>query len=196
MSKAERTRRLIVEKTAPIFNTKGYAGTSMSDLTQATGLTKGAIYGNFENKDEVALEAFRFNMKQITSAITELMDSRKGSWEKLMAFPEYYDTVFTQHGLATGCPIVNTAPEVDDTHPVLSQAVNEAIRQWDTAIQRLVAQGIETGQIRRSTNASEAASLMITLIEGGVLLSKSTGNMKYLRAALDQVVTLLQSIRA
>jgi AcrR family transcriptional regulator len=38
---------------------KGYAGTSMYDLTEATGLTKGSIYGNFENKDDVALAGFR-----------------------------------------------------------------------------------------------------------------------------------------
>jgi TetR/AcrR family transcriptional repressor of nem operon len=37
---------------------KGYSGTSMSDITAATGLTKGSIYGNFENKDEVAIAAF------------------------------------------------------------------------------------------------------------------------------------------
>ncbi len=54
-SKAERTRKFIVERTAPIFNMKGYSGTSLTDLTAATGLTKGSIYGNFENKDDVAI---------------------------------------------------------------------------------------------------------------------------------------------
>jgi len=51
-TKAEQTRQLIVEKTAPIFNVKGYAGTSVSDMTKATGLTKGSVYGNFANKAE------------------------------------------------------------------------------------------------------------------------------------------------
>ncbi|MCP2807331.1 TetR family transcriptional regulator, partial [Salmonella enterica subsp. enterica serovar Typhimurium] len=62
-SKAERTRQYIIDKAAPIFNKKGYAGTSLNDLIEATGLTKGAIYGNFENKDEIALEAFDYNLK-------------------------------------------------------------------------------------------------------------------------------------
>ena len=39
MNKAEKTRQFIVEKTAPIFNMKGDAGTSLSDMTEATGLT-------------------------------------------------------------------------------------------------------------------------------------------------------------
>ncbi|MDO9376148.1 MAG: TetR/AcrR family transcriptional regulator, partial [Ferruginibacter sp.] len=62
MTKAEKTRNFIVEQTAPIFNKKGYAGTSLTDLTEATGLTKGSIYGNFANKDEVALAAYDYNL--------------------------------------------------------------------------------------------------------------------------------------
>ena len=42
------TSDFILETVAPIFNRKGYAGTSLSDLTAATGLTKGAIYFNFK----------------------------------------------------------------------------------------------------------------------------------------------------
>ena len=45
----------ILEKTAPVFNRQGYIGSSLSDLTKATNLTKGAIYGNFVNKEELAL---------------------------------------------------------------------------------------------------------------------------------------------
>ena len=54
MSKAEKTRQFNNESTAELFNKKGYAGTSLSDISEATGLTKGSIYGNFENKDDVA----------------------------------------------------------------------------------------------------------------------------------------------
>ena len=58
MGNAASTRELIIDKSIPIFNTKGYYATSLSDITQATGITKGAIYGNFKNKDEVASEAW------------------------------------------------------------------------------------------------------------------------------------------
>ena len=69
MSKADRTKQYIIEKTACIFNTKGYAGTSINDLIAATGLTKGSIYGNFENKDQVALAAFDYNFERLVAYI-------------------------------------------------------------------------------------------------------------------------------
>ena len=55
MVRSEKTKQLIIEKTASIFNKKGYTGTYLSDLTNATGLTKGSIYGNFKDKIEVAV---------------------------------------------------------------------------------------------------------------------------------------------
>ena len=64
MNKAEKTKSFIIEKTATLFNTKGFAGTSLNDITEATGLTKGSVYGNFKNKDEVALAVFEFNTKK------------------------------------------------------------------------------------------------------------------------------------
>ena len=47
LTKAKRTRSYIISKVAPIFNKKGYSATSLIDMTSATGLTKGSIYGNF-----------------------------------------------------------------------------------------------------------------------------------------------------
>ncbi len=47
MTKAEKTKQFILEKAAVLFNQNGYAGTSMDDIMKATGLSKGALYGNF-----------------------------------------------------------------------------------------------------------------------------------------------------
>ncbi len=43
LTKAEITTQFIIDTVAPVFNKFGYAGTSMSDITKATGLTKGAV---------------------------------------------------------------------------------------------------------------------------------------------------------
>ena len=90
MSKTERTRLLIVEKTAPVFNAKGFAGTSLTDLTAVTGLTKGSIYGNFKNKDEVALAAFDYNFEKVTSYIKLKILATENSIERLLVYPQVY----------------------------------------------------------------------------------------------------------
>ena len=77
--KAERTTQFIIETVAPIFNKHGYIGTSMSQLTEATGLTKGAIYGNFENKLALALSAFEYNRNLLLSELDRVIQGDEKS---------------------------------------------------------------------------------------------------------------------
>jgi TetR/AcrR family transcriptional repressor of nem operon len=54
VKKGERTRRVIVEKAAALFNTRGYFGSSINDLMREMGLQKGGIYNHFSSKEELA----------------------------------------------------------------------------------------------------------------------------------------------
>ena len=72
--KSPSTRRFIIEQVAHLFNKQGYRGTSLSDLTAATQLTKGSIYGNFENKEEVAIAAFDYNLELREQHIAKVME--------------------------------------------------------------------------------------------------------------------------
>src|SRR4030088_3203913 len=68
VTKGEQTRREIVQKAAPLFNQKGYEGTSLSDLMKATGLQKGGIYRHFSSKEELATEAFDYTWEAAWNA--------------------------------------------------------------------------------------------------------------------------------
>ena len=77
MGKAVETRQAIIEKAAVIFNKNGYQRTTMSTLTKALGLTKGAIYGHFADKDELAVEAFRYSGRKIYEMVMEEFGFKK-----------------------------------------------------------------------------------------------------------------------
>jgi len=194
MSKAERTKKYIVEQTAPVFNRKGFSGTSMSDLISATGLSKGAIYGNFKSKDEVALAAFDYNMGQIFETISGMMSVHTSPLEKLKVFPAFYREIFKRKYFKLGCPIVNTAPEADDTHDQMKAKVNGVISKWDDTITKLVEEGKERNEIKPSTDAAQIAAILITQIEGGIMIAKSTGDLRYMNMALDQIDQLIEEI--
>ncbi len=88
--KAERTRQLIIEKTAPLFNKKGFDGTTLSDMEKATGLTKGSLYGNFRDKDEIASEAFQYSMRKVKLLVREKVDAVVTNKEQLEALLDFY----------------------------------------------------------------------------------------------------------
>ncbi len=193
MSKAEQTRAFIIARTAPIFNRKGVSGTSLSDLTTATGLSKGAIYGNFENKDEVAVAAFEYNVMQVLAEIRIVQSLEKTGKGKLMALLDFYRNMLGREQLHFGCPIANTLTEADDTHPLLYAAVRKSVDYWQQSGERLIEKGKEKGEFKPDADTGAIVSSLFVLIEGGVLLTKGTGDRKYLETALQQAEQLLQT---
>ena len=53
IGKGQRTKRRIVEKSLQLFSVKGYYNTSINDILDATGLTKGGLYGHFAGKEAI-----------------------------------------------------------------------------------------------------------------------------------------------
>jgi len=194
MNKAEKTRQFIVEKTAPVFNKKGYAGTSISDMTEATGLTKGSIYGNFANKDEVALAAFDYNVKKVTSMVRAEIDKKKTVREKLLVYVDVYSGNI-QGFPEGGCPILNTAVEADDTHEALKKKVVDVILDWKNFIVSLLQTGIEKKEFKEIKDPEQTALSIISTIEGGIMISRVTGRPRYIRQVMEQVEKMIRELK-
>ena len=195
VSKAERTKQFIIEKTAPIFNEKGYAGTSLNDLTKATGLTKGSIYGNFENKDDVALAVFDYNYNRVVEYIKANLQATENSIERLWVYPEVYRNYLKTPFLQPGCPILNTATEADDTHPLLKEKAANALAFWKKAIENQIKRGIARGEIKADANPTEIAVILISLIEGAFMQAKVTGRTVELKIAMDYLEKMILSLK-
>ncbi|WP_210486033.1 TetR/AcrR family transcriptional regulator [Rufibacter aurantiacus] len=195
MSKAERTRQFIIEKTAPIFNTKGYAGTSIADLTNATGLTKGSIYGNFTNKDEVALAAFDFNLQQVQTILRSEIQKQATAKEKLLAYVQVYSNFLKYPFPAGGCPILNTAIEADDTHEALRKKAAKAINDWKDSIINVVSQGVEQQEFSPTVNPEQVALTIIAMIEGAMMITKLTGKTNFRNAIMQSAEKLIEDLK-
>ncbi len=132
-SKSDLTRQFIIEKSAPIFNTKGYSATSMNDILQATGLTKGGVYGNFESKDQIAVEAFDLSIGKVKEGIRFKTKTENTALGKLFAIFNFYKNYSILPLTEGGCPLLNTAIESDDNLPFLKvkaqKALNELLRK-------------------------------------------------------------------
>jgi len=194
MTKSENTKRLIIEKTASVFNTKGYAGTSINDLMDATGLSKGCIYGNFQNKDEIALSVFDHNFGKVTQHMKERILATDSSIERLLVYPQTYKNYFRYPYLQAGCPILNTATEADDTHPKLKERAQKALHFWKTSIENQIKRGIERKEIKEDTDPTEFAVIMISMIEGAFMQAKVNNHMTELKIAMSFLEKLIKNI--
>ncbi len=194
MVRSEKTRQFIIEKTASIFNKKGYVGTYLSDLTEATGLTKGSIYGNFKNKNEVALEAFRYNYKFQTKEISNLIDSEPSAIKKLQLFFEHFKNNYRNVFNNGGCAILNTAVDTDDGDEILKNEVINTINDWIKRVKTILDLGIENNEII-TINTLEFSHKIIAQIEGSILLSKTLNQPDILLKNLETLEKEILSIK-
>jgi len=194
MSKAEKTRQFIIEKTAPIFNTKGFASTSLSDMTDATGLTKGSIYGNFADKDEVALACFDHNHRTVRDTINKEMALRASFRDKLRVYLDVYSGKGKFSLVPGGCPILNTAIEAADTHPALKTKAAEAIEAWKQKIISLIEAGKAKKEFNTATDPEQAALSIIALLEGSIMIRRTVGQPAYGKPLFTAVENIINTL--
>jgi TetR/AcrR family transcriptional regulator, transcriptional repressor for nem operon len=167
--KGELTRQRIIEMSAPVFNTKGFAGCSLAELLNATGLQKGGIYRHFESKEALALESFDYAWKQTKKARLDCLTSPTPKMQLIEFISNFAKPAEIVGG---GCPLLNTAVEFDDQgNTALRQKAVEAMEEWLSFLQELLREGIEQNEFSTNLNLRATAMCIISTIEGAVIMS-------------------------
>jgi len=196
VTKGEQTRREIVRKSAPFFNQKGYEGTSLSDLMEATGLQKGGIYRHFSSKEELATEAFDYSWGKAVSGrldgVAEIPDCVNRLKKMIDNFVEL------RAGLVRGgCPLMNTAIEADDGNPALRARAKKALQNWTVRLSKITTEGIKKQQINHRIDPLKLSHLIIGSLEGALLISRLQNSDEPLRAIKQHLSEYLeQNVRA
>jgi len=193
-SKTEKTKAHIIASTAEIFNKKGYAGTSITDLTKATNLTSGSIYGNFANKEEVALAAFDYNLTRFREVLQGAVNKYKSSKDKLLMYIKAFHSSANSKFPPGGCPMLNTLADADDTFEPLRKKAAAGIMQWKRDIVKIIENGIAAGEFKADTDAGKTALHIIALCEFGILMNSATKGARQTDEILDMAMDVAKSI--
>lgn len=182
MSKGENTRKRIIQEAAAIFNTKGYEGSSVSDLLEVTGLKKGGLYRHFESKEEIALHAFDYAWSIAKKALRQSIDPKASPKTQLLQLIDGFVDMEKQL-IPGGCPLLNTAIDSDDGNLRLRAKAEQALTGWLSFLEALIQQGIQQKELSSTLNPKEAASCMIATLEGALMMSRLTHSQFPLNSA-------------
>jgi TetR/AcrR family transcriptional repressor of nem operon len=192
--RSEATRQRIIESTAELFNKNGNSGTSISELEKATGMTRGSIYGNFENKDAVALAVFQHNWDLKRRLLSDASNRHALYKDKLLSHVWMHlpsaNTPFTPGG----CPLQNTIVEADDTSDALRIKAAAGLIAWTKDLTTLIGHGISAKEFKADTDIVGTALHLISIIEGASLFARSTRNLKYVNRLMDTAVKVIDEI--
>jgi TetR/AcrR family transcriptional regulator, transcriptional repressor for nem operon len=194
MSKAERTRQLIIEKTAPLFNSKGFDGTTLSDLTEATGLTKGALYGHFADKEEIAAAAFKYAVDKIRELAYRDLQGVSSYKKQLQLLLDFYAKYVNNPPVAGGCPLLNTAIEADDHRLSMRKKVSRELVAAVDFIALLLTKGKRAGEFNKSIKARELAYSFFCSIEGALMFSRVERSSEPMEIVVRHCKNVLEQI--
>ncbi|HMQ32578.1 MAG TPA: TetR family transcriptional regulator [Chloroflexaceae bacterium] len=187
MAKGEQTRRRIVERAAPVFNTLGYSGTSMSELTRATGLEKGGIYNHFPSKEALALAAFDYAVEVVAARFAAALAGVEGAPARLAAIVQVFAAYLEAPPIAGGCPILNTAVEADDTDQALRARAQEGMTRLQKLIGATVKAGVARGELRPEADPRAVATVITATMEGAIMLGRLYADPAPLRHAVEHL---------
>jgi AcrR family transcriptional regulator len=191
LSKGQRTRADIIQRSAALMNRKGFLSAPMSAVVASTGIQKGGLYRHFESREALAYEAFDFAVSQVRDRFMQALNDCDGACEQLLALLNVYGDSPKDAPLAGGCPIMNTAIESDHAHPGLRRRAQVAMTAWHRLLQRIVQEGVLAGEIRRGTDPRKVATIFTACIEGAVMLSQLYGEGLYFEAAREHLANFI-----
>jgi TetR/AcrR family transcriptional repressor of nem operon len=180
MRKGEQTRREIIRKAAPIFNQKGYDGAALSDLMRATGLEKGGIYRHFSSKEALAAEAFDYAWRETFDSRIRDLDTISNTVDRLQQFVANF--VERRGVIPGGCPLLNTAIDTDDGNSILRKRARKALSGWRSYLISMISSGIKLREIRSRVDEKKLATLIISSLEGAIMLCRLERSEEPLRA--------------
>jgi len=195
MRNPEITRKLIIDKAMSLFNIQGYRATSISDITQATGTTKGAIYANFSNKEEVAIAAFDHAVNIVLEKVRSCIKAAPDAPAKLEAIINYYADYIGNPPIPGGCPVLNTAVEADDNHPLLRTKVVRLIALLKDSLRHIVHRGIQEKQLKPDLDVEGFVMIFYASIEGAIMVSRVEGDKESFQDMKRYLKYLIEDIK-
>ena len=194
MRNPEVTRETILKESAILFNTQGYKATSISNITDATGLTKGAIYRHFASKDALEIQTLEHLSMLMNEHLRDRIKKQPTAGKKLRTVFHFFKSYISDPPFEGGCPLLNAAVEADDAHPDLRMAALKILNGLRASVISIIEKGIYYKQIKKGIDKEMYTTLIIASLEGGIMMSKLQGNdddlkrvVKYLEKQIEEI---------
>ncbi len=194
MRNPEVTRETILKESAILFNTQGSKATSISNITDATGLTKGAIYRHFASKDALEIETLEHLSVLMNEQLRDRIKKQPTAGKKLRTVFHFFRSYITNPPFEGGCPLLNAAVEADDAHPDLRTAALKILNGLKASVISIIEKGIYYRQIKKGIDKEMYTTLIIASLEGAIMMSKLQGNDDDLKRVVKHLEKQIEDI--
>jgi TetR/AcrR family transcriptional repressor of nem operon len=174
------------------FWSRGYAATSVDDLTSVTGLGKGSLYGAFGDKHGLFLRALDDYIDSAMDGVrTELRDPAHSAYDRLTRHIRAQARAVAADTARRGCMMAKSAAELSAVDDDVERSVERAYTEWHTELVGCIKEAQRDGTIARKHNPQALATTLLAFMRGQEALHKGGAKPAQIRAAADEMISLI-----
>lgn len=186
-SKGDLTRARLAASMLELIQTGGYAGTGLNAVIEHAAAPKGSIYFHFpDGKEGLGVAAVELAEAQFAALIAEAAEAAGSAAGAARAAIEALAAIVGESDFRLGCPVSVVTLEMGAESERLRQACVTAFESWIAPTAALLeADGVSAEESR------SLATVIVSMIEGAVIVSRATRSVQPLLSAADIVADLI-----
>ncbi|TWB85307.1 TetR family transcriptional regulator [Bradyrhizobium macuxiense] len=189
-----RTREALLNAAFAEIHRSGFRSADVDAILRVAGVTKGALYHHFENKEalgyavvdvvvaDIMRQKWQVPLRDAENPINALIAVLKG-------------TSLEKHDIECGCPLNNIAQEMSPLDEGFRRRTAKLFREWQGAIAKTLREGRAHGDVDQGVDPDQSSTFLIAAYEGYISLAKNSQNGADLKAGLDAMVRYLDTLR-
>jgi len=193
----EQTRQQILSVTADLIHKHGYKGLRVDEVVEKTGMTKGAIYHHFPNKQALGYAVVdELLHKMFLQHWNELLDKGYSPIDTVLASFDDPRGEICAADLEVGCPLSNLGQEMAYEDEGFRERINSVFDNWSNQMAALISKGIEEGSIRSDVDPLKTARFLVCSFQGIQCSAKSSRDLERYQHNVDYLRDIVRGLAA
>ncbi|HET7411146.1 MAG TPA: TetR/AcrR family transcriptional regulator [Pararhizobium sp.] len=181
-------RTRLLEAARDVIRAQGFAATTVDDLCRAAGVSKGAFFHHFENKEALGVAAAAF-WAETTSAFFAgaPYHDHDDPLDRLIGYLEFRKEIIEGDLAEFTCLVGTLAQEVYGSYPTIRDACAASIFGHAATLEPDIRAAMETRRIEAGWTAASLAAHTQAVLQGAFILAKATGDPAIVRESVDHL---------
>jgi TetR/AcrR family transcriptional repressor of nem operon len=190
----ERTRELLLQAAFREIYRSGYRSADLDAILAAAGVTKGALYYHFDNKEALGYavvdEVIANNLYQ---KWVRPLQNAENPIDVLVCIIQ--SESLKREDIQRGCPLLNLSQEMSGLDEGFRKRTARVYKEWHDAMAEALREGQKRRVVRSDINANETATFVIAAWEGYVVLGKNSQDPRLMESGQRSVCGHIESLR-
>ena len=191
---AERTRGLLLQAAFEEMHRSGFRSADLEAILAAAGVTKGALYYHFDNKEALGYAVVdEVIARKVHQKWVQPLRNAKNPIDVLIRI--FQSESLKKEDVQRGCYLLNLSQEMSGLDEGFRRRTARIYKDWHHAMAKALREGQKRRVVRSDVNANETATFLLAAWEGYAVLGKNSQDARMLESGQRSVTSHLESLR-